>query len=98
MASIRLRVLEGPSETDGVLRWRRRQVTGGRSETADLTLPDSSLSGLHFELSLRGEHVWLKDLGSTNGTWLGDHRVGEVGLPPRATFTAGQCRIQLVGT
>ncbi len=96
--AIRLRVLEGPGETDGVLRWRRRQVTGGRSETADLTLPDSSLSGLHFELSLRSEHVWLKDLGSTNGTWLGDHRVGEVGLPPGATFTVGQCRIQLVGT
>lgn len=94
---IRLRVLEGPQPAPDKLRWRRRRITGGRGEAADLTLDDALLSGQHFELCLRGEHVWLKDLGSTNGTWLGDHRVGEVGLPPGSTFTAGGCKIQLVG-
>ncbi|MCA9711388.1 MAG: FHA domain-containing protein, partial [Myxococcales bacterium] len=78
-----------------VHRWRRRTIVVGRGEAADLQVSDPSLSGLHFELSLRGEHVWLRDMGSTNGTWVGDHRVGEVGLPPGSIFTAGSCEIQL---
>ncbi|MCA9712133.1 MAG: sigma 54-interacting transcriptional regulator, partial [Myxococcales bacterium] len=95
---IRLRVLQGPKLVDRVLRWRKRTIRGGRSLEADLSLPDRSLSGMHFELSLRGDGVWLRDLDSTNGTWMGEHRIGEISLPPGSTFEAGACEIQLVGT
>ncbi|HBP21112.1 MAG TPA: hypothetical protein DEA08_25410, partial [Planctomycetes bacterium] len=48
----------------------------GRNPELALSLPSSSsVSRLHCQLSLRHDGtVWLEDLGSANGTWLGDQR------------------------
>lgn len=46
------------------------ETTIGR-ESADLTFADDTfLSPLHAQLSLRGDRLELRDLGSRNGTWL----------------------------
>ena len=49
----------------------------GRHTTNDLVLEDQRVSGVHLEVQRVGDHVRVRDAGSTNGTWLGAHRVSE---------------------
>ncbi len=51
----------------------------GRSDTADFQVQDGSVSRQHVKLSL-GEHISVTDLGSANGTRIGDERL-EPGVP-----------------
>jgi EAL domain-containing protein (putative c-di-GMP-specific phosphodiesterase class I) len=53
----------------------------GRSAASNLCLPTTSVSGRHAELRVVGERLYLKDLSSTNGTYLNGAKVrGEVEL------------------
>lgn len=49
----------------------------GRSNDCDITLAASHLSRRHAELSVRKGLLYLKDLGSANGTYLNGERVTE---------------------
>lgn len=47
-------------------------------EGADIDLADPKVSRKHAEIGLYGPGAWvLRDLASTNGTWLNDRPVGE---------------------
>lgn len=53
----------------------------GRSSKAGLSLTSEKVSNRHAELFRRGDGLWIRDLGSTNGTFVNFHRVeGEVEL------------------
>ena len=52
-------------------------VTVGRRSGNACVLKDASVSGLHAELSVSEQGVTLRDLGSTNGTRVGNERVTE---------------------
>jgi DNA-binding NtrC family response regulator len=52
----------------------------GRNEACDLVLDDRKVSAVHMELVATERGVRVRDLGSRNGTYLGDTRVGEVYL------------------
>ncbi len=53
--------------------------TVGRSTSANLCLPVSSVSSKHAEFSLRNGRLFLRDLSSTNGTYVnGDKVTGEI--------------------
>ncbi|MEX1365584.1 MAG: sigma 54-interacting transcriptional regulator, partial [Nannocystaceae bacterium] len=77
---------------------RRTAIIGGRAPGLDVQLTDSSVSTAHFELRLAPEGVLLRDLGSTNGTWLGKARLadGTVSLFDGAVFYAGDTKLRLV--
>ncbi len=47
-------------------------ITIGRSTTAGLAVPDSSMSRQHVRLFARDGRWWAEDLGTTNGTTLND--------------------------
>ena len=47
----------------------------GRVDENDITLPHESVSGSHAELVLRGEDVHVRDVGSTNGTFINGNKV-----------------------
>lgn len=66
-----------------------RRVHVGRRAPADLVIDHHSISALHFELELTATETVLRDLGSTNGTWLYGARVREVVIPSGAPFVAG---------
>lgn len=53
----------------------------GRSATSDVRIDDTSVSGSHCELWVREESILVRDLGSTNGTYLDGQPVteGEIG-------------------
>jgi len=52
----------------------------GRSESCDLRVPIMSASRRHCELTISDGQVKLKDLGSSNGTYVNNKRVEEVEL------------------
>ena len=71
------------------------RVVGGRRAPADIVLDDGSVSGLHFELDFSGVEVVLRDLGSTNGTWIHGMRIEGVVLPLGTQFLAGRVPVVL---
>jgi len=52
--------------------WDEAQVTVGRASTADIVLSDPAVSNVHahFELNVNEAQVSVKDLGSSNGTFI----------------------------
>lgn len=50
-------------------------VRVGRSSTNDLVLRDAGVSGHHAVVWTDGDQLMVRDLGSTNGTFLGDRRL-----------------------
>ena len=68
------------------------RVTIGRSVICDVALSDDAVSGTHCEIIGSETGFLLRDLGSTNGTWLAGVRVREAwleaGMPLRVGRTA----------
>ncbi|MGK5742469.1 FHA domain-containing protein [Micromonospora sp. URMC 103] len=50
----------------------------GRAPAADVVVSDPHLSRRHAEVWLAPDGASLRDLGSTNGTWLNDRRIDGV--------------------
>ncbi|MGF1663395.1 MAG: FhaA domain-containing protein [Kineosporiaceae bacterium] len=69
----------------------------GRDETCDIVLPDSGVSRRHAELvvdhSGGGTRLAVRDLGSTNGTFVDGARVTHQVLSPGDVVTVGRSRI-----
>jgi serine/threonine protein kinase len=69
----------------------------GRDAEAGLPLGEPQASRHHAELTNRGGRVWLRDLGSANGTVFGEQRLrGMVELRPGDAFAIGDTVIRLV--
>ena len=43
----------------------------GSAEHNDIVVADPKVSRLHAELELRSDGLWIRDVGSRNGTWVG---------------------------
>jgi DNA-binding NtrC family response regulator len=86
----RVVAVDGPSR-GAAIALVRAQATVGRHPTNDLVLADPSVSAVHLELTRRpGGRVLVRDAGSTNGSWLGDHRLVEAELGPGAILRVGE--------
>src|SRR5438105_3047420 len=90
----RLVAMTGPSAGRGYA-LRGSTATVGRHPTNDFVVEDPRVSGTHLELTRVGDRVRIHDVGSTNGTWLGHHRVVDVELAPGAELTIGDSVIKL---
>ncbi len=91
----RLVVTQGPSTGKSLLITRAR-ATVGRHLTNDLVLADPRVSAAHLELERRAEgRLLVRDLGTTNGTFLGAHRLVEAELGPGALLRLGDSSIRL---
>jgi pSer/pThr/pTyr-binding forkhead associated (FHA) protein len=71
-------------------------VTIGRTRDNDLSLGlDSAVSTRHARIVREHQHFWLEDLGSTNGTFVGDLRIRERTLiGPGTLFGVGKTRLE----
>ena len=63
--------------------------TLGRSEDCDVVIGHESLSRRHARLELSGDRVTLRDLGSTNGTFVDGREISEVTIAPGSSFKLG---------
>lgn len=70
------------------------RLTIGRLDDNDLALEYEKVSRHHARLERVGNVFLIKDLGSTNGTWMGAQRVDEHWLQSGDTFRLG--RVQFV--
>jgi len=52
-----------------------RSMVIGRGNQCDIIIPGTHLSRRHTEISIEGNHLRIKDLGSANGTYLNELRV-----------------------
>ena len=62
----------------------------GRGEDCQLRLPLSSVSRHHCQLFQEDGELMLKDLGSSNGTYVNNHRVTETDLRPGDRLVVGK--------
>jgi hypothetical protein len=71
-------------------------VLVGRSHRCDVVLEDPTVSRRHLELRPAGDGRWLAlDVGSLNGTWLLDRRVGRVMVHAGDELWLGSCPVRL---
>jgi DNA-binding NtrC family response regulator len=90
-----LEVLCGPDRGERLVA-ESSTVRLGSAPENDLVLTDPSISGRHAELVRTRDAVKLRDLGSTNGTFLGPVRVREATLPAGpSTLRLGETEIRV---
>lgn len=63
--------------------------TIGRKPDCNLRIPSAAVSRKHCELSLEADALKVRDLGSSNGTFLNDVRVQEAALAAGDRLTVG---------
>ena len=73
-------------------RWEigNQPVAVGRDESADVLIPDDTLSRRHFLIWRQGESFLIKDLGSQNGTWADGQRAQGTKLGHNVCIVAGR--------
>jgi len=89
----KLSIVEGPDEGTELVMERER-ITVGRSVICDLTLADKAVSGTHFEVEAHEKGFLLRDLDSTNGTFIGDLQVKEVWFKPGTIVRVGKTQMR----
>ncbi len=67
----------------------------GRSPGSDFRVSDPSVSSFHAELMVEGDKIRVRDLASTNGTFIDDQRIEEAELLPEHILRLGNVRLQL---
>ena len=93
MANYVLEILDGDRAGE-VLPVADRLLRIGRKPGNDIVLADEKTSGVHCEIAPEGDRLVLKDLGSTNGTFLDGKRITEIVLTPGDVVTVGRLRVK----
>jgi adenylate cyclase len=68
----------------------------GRSQENEICIIDSSVSRQHAEITVKGNQITIKDLGSRNGTYLNGQRINESRLNPGDCIRCGDIELRLL--
>lgn len=71
------------------------KTTIGRLEDNSFHIPEQSISSHHCEVLLKGADVLVKDLNSTNGTFINGEKITEKVLKPGQILRLGTIDIRL---
>lgn len=71
------------------------RTTVGRVEDNAFQIAEPSVSSRHCEILLRGSEVVVKDLNSTNGTFINGEKITEGVLKPGQTLRLGNVELKL---
>ena len=71
------------------------KTTIGRTDDNTFQIAEPSVSGHHCELLLQGAQVLVRDVGSTNGTYINGERVTESPLKPTQILRLGEVEMRL---
>ena len=98
--NVSLAIVGGPRAGEVVRLERSSCVIGraGPDGDADLKIDDPTFSRAHATIECLGSLVVLRDLGSHNGTFVGEQRIETVTLEDRAEFRLGRTRFMLILT
>jgi len=92
----KLQVVDGPNSGQSVP-LSDRPILLGRGADAAIRLDDDYVSTRHARFATNGEQWFVEDLGSTNGTYLGNQRITSpmpigIGIPVRLGKTIVELR------
>lgn len=92
---VRVRVTAGPAAgAERVL--ERGTIIVGSGPSADLRIADPRVSRAHLEIALVSSGVRVRDIGSTNGTFLGEARIESLVVQPGVELRLGsETRLEL---
>jgi len=93
---ISLAILSGPDQGKIVVVDRPKLVLG-RTDS-DVELADPETSRQHAVLEIYGDRFVVRDLGSTNGTFVGDRRITAEEIENHGEFRVGGSRVMLIVT
>ncbi len=74
----------------------RDEITVGATEDNDLQIDDETVSRQHCRIFLEGEHFMIRDLESTNGTFVNRVRVREAYLKPDCNILLGKSELRFM--
>lgn len=91
-------LLQGTDADGAVLEYgvSEGETTVGRGDDAGLTIPDPRVSRNHAVLTVRGDSLAVRDMGSTNGTFVNGERITESELRPGDQISFGGLALHLV--
>ncbi len=93
---ISLAVLQG-KDSGKIFPVEKPAVILGRGD-ADVLLDDAEVSRHHACLEVHGPRLVLKDLGSTNGTFVNDVKITQCEMENREEFRVGATRLMVILT
>jgi pSer/pThr/pTyr-binding forkhead associated (FHA) protein len=73
------------------------RTTIGRVEDNMFQIAEASVSSHHCEVHLRGTEILIRDLNSTNGTFINGEKITESVLKPGQTLRLGNVELKLEG-
>ncbi len=91
-----LAILQGPDQ-GGIFKITKPVVVIGRAD-ADVELNDPEVSRRHAQIEVKGGTVILRDLKSTNGTYLNEQHVVASEIEHNTEFRVGATTLMLIVT
>ena len=88
-------VMLSPGMTGRALQLDADKCTIGRLEDNTFPIVEPSISSHHCEILLRGSEVVVRDLNSTNGSYINREQVAEGVLKPGQILRLGQVEMRL---
>jgi hypothetical protein len=88
-------VLLSPGMTGRTQELKQEKTTIGRLEDNTLQVAEPSVSSHHCEVLLRGNEVIVRDLNSTNGTYISGEKITEKVLKSGQILRLGQVEMRL---
>jgi hypothetical protein len=88
-------VLLSAGMTGRTLELKLEKTTIGRVEDNAFQIPEPSVSSHHCEVLLRGNDVVVRDLNSTNGTFINGEKISEAPLKTGQVLRLGQIEMRL---
>jgi len=93
---IALAVLEG-KDAGQIFQIDHPKMILGRTG-ADIALDDGEISRQHACLEVHGERIILRDMDSTNGTFVDENKISEMEIENQSEFRLGGTRLMLILT
>ena len=94
----RVNVRGGRIRLQGDSEWRdvgQDPIIVGRNPACQLVVEDGKVSAVHAEFLATEQGVRVRDLGSRNGTYVSDVRIGEIYITKKCTMRMGATEVQL---
>lgn len=89
-------IVEGPDSGRQVPLQDGTQMTFGRGASCNVPLSDEYISTQHARLRYQDGRWFVEDLGSTNGTYIGNQRINRATpVTPKVRFRLGKTVVEL---
>ncbi|HEY5297649.1 MAG TPA: FHA domain-containing protein [Verrucomicrobiae bacterium] len=88
-------VIQNQGMTGRACELQTDRTTIGRVEDNTFQIADPSVSSHHCEIQLRGSDIVIRDLNSTNGSFINGNKIEESVLKPGQVLRLGQVELKL---